>query len=179
MAPSGGALHSAFAARWGVDACKRSQVRRSETRDARAHDISTPAVMKTSTIAPRLYVKSSQTRCHATHWAQGVASFRTPYLQTISRRRPLVELERGMQRPPARARQCRGRHKGVASTGNRYQTRRLVSDGCQSGRSGTPGKRVYRKVPRVRIPPHPPFQNRTANALVSPMQSEFRLLPLS
>ena len=29
-------------------------------------------------------------------------------------------------------------------------------DGCQSGRLGTPGKRVYRKVPRVRIPPHPP-----------------------
>ena len=45
---------------------------------------------------------------------------------------------------------------GVASAGNRHQTRRLVSDGCQSGRLGTPGKRVYRKVPRVRIPPHPP-----------------------
>jgi hypothetical protein len=33
----------------------------------------------------------------------------------------------------------------------------LLSDGCQSGRLGTPGERVYRKVPRVRIPPHPPF----------------------
>jgi hypothetical protein len=33
----------------------------------------------------------------------------------------------------------------------------LLLDGCQSGRLGTPGKRVYRKVPRVRIPPHPPF----------------------
>src|SRR6516164_8624135 len=30
-------------------------------------------------------------------------------------------------------------------------------DGCQSGRLGTPGERVYRKVPRVRIPPHPPY----------------------
>ena len=28
-------------------------------------------------------------------------------------------------------------------------------DGCQSGRLGTPGERVYCKVPRVRIPPHP------------------------
>src|ERR1700741_4242945 len=48
------------------------------------------------------------------------------------------------------------RYKGVARPSNRYQTRRLVSDGCQSGRLGTPGKRVYRKVPRGRIPPHPP-----------------------
>ena len=30
-------------------------------------------------------------------------------------------------------------------------------DGCQSGRLGTPGERVYRKVPRVRIPPHPKY----------------------
>ena len=31
---------------------------------------------------------------------------------------------------------------------------------CQSGRSSTLGKRVYRKVPRVRIPPSPPGQIR-------------------
>jgi hypothetical protein len=48
------------------------------------------------------------------------------------------------------------RYKGVATAINRHQNRRLASDGCQSGRLGTPGKRVYRKVPRVRIPPHPP-----------------------
>jgi hypothetical protein len=30
-------------------------------------------------------------------------------------------------------------------------------DGCRSGRTGSPGKRVYLiRVPRVRIPPHPP-----------------------
>ena len=31
-----------------------------------------------------------------------------------------------------------------------------TKDGWQSGRLRTPGKRVYRKVPGVRIPPHPP-----------------------
>ncbi len=30
-------------------------------------------------------------------------------------------------------------------------------DGWQSGRLRTPGKRVYRKVTGVRIPPHPPL----------------------
>ena len=67
------------------------------------------------------------------------------------------------KRLPSTRRQSRGpgvlafrRYKGVARAINRHQTRRLVSDGCQSGRLGTPGKRVYRKVPRVRIPPHPP-----------------------
>src|SRR5215469_9255213 len=38
-----------------------------------------------------------------------------------------------------------------------------VSDGCQSGRLGTPGERVYRKVPRVRIPPHPPVKTELLN----------------
>ena len=35
------------------------------------------------------------------------------------------------------------------------------TDGCRSGRTGSPGKRVYPiRVPRVRIPPHPPvFQS--------------------
>src|SRR3989304_5648710 len=32
----------------------------------------------------------------------------------------------------------------------------LTAEGCQSGRSGTPGERVYLRVPWVRIPPPPP-----------------------
>jgi hypothetical protein len=72
--------------------------------------------------------------------------------------RPFPELKAGCFQcgsPPIGLRRFR-HYKGVARTINRHQTRRLVSDGCQSGRLGTPGKRVYRKVPRVRIPPHPP-----------------------
>ena len=34
-------------------------------------------------------------------------------------------------------------------------------DGWQSGRLRTPGKRVYRKVTGVRIPPHPPLSHFT------------------
>jgi hypothetical protein len=41
----------------------------------------------------------------------------------------------------------------------------LELDGCQSGRLGTPGKRVYRKVPRVRIPPHPPLFQKNPNSV--------------
>src|SRR6202030_2373227 len=48
------------------------------------------------------------------------------------------------------------RRKEVETASQRPECHRLVPDGCQSGRLGTPGKRVYRKVPRVRIPPHPP-----------------------
>ena len=39
-------------------------------------------------------------------------------------------------------------------------TRHSKKERCQSGRSSTLGKRVYRKVPRVRIPPSPPGQIR-------------------
>src|SRR3990172_11762681 len=31
-----------------------------------------------------------------------------------------------------------------------------AAEGCQSGRSGTPGERLYLRVPWVRIPPPPP-----------------------
>jgi hypothetical protein len=47
------------------------------------------------------------------------------------------------------------RRKEVETVLQTQECLRLVLDGCQSGRLGTPGKRVYRKVPRVRIPPHP------------------------
>ncbi len=41
----------------------------------------------------------------------------------------------------------------------------LGTDGCRSGRTGSPGKRVYSKrVPRVRIPPHPPFFGQAVRA---------------
>ena len=39
-----------------------------------------------------------------------------------------------------------------------YTTKSALLDGWQSGRLRTPGKRVYRKVSGVRIPPHPPAE---------------------
>ena len=48
--------------------------------------------------------------------------------------------------------------KQVETAAQTQECFKLLLDGCQSGRLGTPGKRVYRKVPRVRIPPHPFFR---------------------
>jgi hypothetical protein len=103
LARIGGALHSAFPAPGGVDAGNRSQVRRLNRRDARRprclyaqsdeslHDRTAACTWRN----PGRY----QDQGIATPWAEGVASFRTPHLQTISRRRHLVELQRGLQRP--------------------------------------------------------------------------------
>lgn len=40
-----------------------------------------------------------------------------------------------------------------------------TKDGWQSGRLRTPGKRVYRKVSGVRIPPHPPVRRLSDNKI--------------
>jgi hypothetical protein len=63
-------------------------------------DVSTPRIMSGSTIAPELILCGRyQDQGNSTLGPLGVASFRTPYLQTISRRRHPIELQRGMQRP--------------------------------------------------------------------------------
>jgi hypothetical protein len=93
--------------------------------------------------------------------------------------RPFPELKAGCFQcgsPPIGLRRFR-HYKGVARTINRHQTRRLVSDGCQSGRLGTPGKRVYRKVPRVRIPPHPPIDSSSNSSSSSSSNGNSRIKP--
>ncbi len=38
-----------------------------------------------------------------------------------------------------------------------FSVLRFFSERCPSGLRGSPGKRVYSNVPRVRIPPSPPY----------------------
>ncbi len=56
--------------------------------------------------------------------------------------------------PPARKREVGS--KGRRPTSYLVPLTSIRAEGCQSGRLGTPGERVYLRVPWVRIPPPPP-----------------------